>query len=581
MALNFYDFEVFKHDWLVCICNPINQKWTVIHNSKEGLERFHAEHKNEIWVGYNSRSYDTFILKGILLDFDPYEISNWIIKERRKGWEYSSLFNKIQLYNYDCMPSKGHGLKTMEGFMGNDMQETSVPFDLDRKLTKEEYLETVKYCKHDVEQTMEVFIRNKADFDAHMNMLKTFNLPMRNISKTQAQLSALAVGAVKQEWNDEWDYSIVDTLRISKYKEVIDWFLDQKRVQDYENMLTTEVCGVPHQFGWGGLHGAIGSVRIDKKGNRIIEGKPVHRKGLIIHVDVTSFYPSIMIRYDMLSRNVSDKSVYKKIYDTRVALKKAGKKKEQAPYKIILNATYGICKDKYNPMYDPRKANEVCVNGQLLLLDLLEHLEGHCELIQSNTDGLIIQIPDTDEAFDEIDDICYEWETRTGMGLGFDLISEIWQKDVNNYIFRFENGKLERKGGYVKELTDLDNDLPIINTALVDAMTKKIPVEQTIMQCDDLKQFQKIVKVSSKYESAWYNGQRLSEKTFRVFASKNQNDTIIGKIKECSDKVEKFANTPEHCFIDNSDVNGKKVPDNLDRTYYIELANKRLVQFGM
>jgi DNA polymerase len=167
------------------------------------------------------------------------------------------------------------------------------------------------------------------------------------------------------------------------------------------------------------------------------------------------------------------------------------------------------------------------------------------------------------------------------MGLGFDLITEIWQKDVNNYIFRFQNGKLERKGGYVKELNDLDNDLPIINTALVDAMTRKISVEDTIMQCDDLKQFQKIVKVSNKYESAWHNGMRLSEKTFRVFASKNESDTIIGKIKECSDKVEKFANTPEHCFIDNGDVNGKKVPNNLDRNYYIELAKKRLVQFGM
>lgn len=581
MAINFYDFEVFKYDWLVCICNPIDQKWTVIHNNKAGLEKFHAEHKDEIWVGYNSRSYDTFILKGILLDFDPYDISKWIIQDKRKGWEYSSLFNKIQLYNYDCMPTKGHGLKTMEGFMGNDMQETSVPFDLDRKLTKEEYLETIKYCKHDVEQTMEVFIRNKADFDAHMNMLKTFNLPFKNISKTQAQLSALAVGAVKKEWDDEWNYSIIDTLRIEKYKEVIDWFNDQKAVRNYESTFTTVICGVPHQLGWGGLHGAIGDIRIDKNGNRIIEGKPVHRKGMIIHVDVTSFYPSIMIKYDMLSRNVSDKEVYKQIYDTRVALKKAGKKKEQAPYKIILNATYGICKDKYNPMYDPRKANEVCVNGQLLLVDLLEHLEGHCELIQSNTDGLIIQIPDTDEAFNTIDDICYEWETRTGMGLGFDLISEIWQKDVNNYIFRFQNGKLERKGGYVKELNELDNDLPIINTALVNAMTRKIPVEDTIMQCDDLKQFQKIVKVSSKYESAWHNGKRLSEKTFRVFASKNEHDSIIGKIKEYSDKVEKFANTPEHCFIDNGDVNKKKVPNNLDKEYYIRLAKKRLEQFGI
>lgn len=574
MSLIFYDFEVFKYDWLVCCCDPIERKWTVIRNNKAGLELFHEQHKSDIWVGYNSRSYDTYILKSILLGFDPKEVNDWIIMMGRKGWEYSSEFNRIQLFNYDAMPSKGYGLKTLEGFMGNDMRETSVPFNIDRKLTDDEMLETIKYCKHDVEQTMEVFIRNKADFDAHLSLIRTFSLPMKSISKTQAQLSAMAIGCVRKDWFDEWEYSFVDTLQISKYKEVIDWFERQRGMKDYEATLTLDVCGVPHQFGWGGLHGA--------------PDQPVHRKGLILHVDVTSFYPSIMIKYDMLSRNVEDKLVYKQIYDTRVALKKAGKKREQAPYKIILNATYGISKDKYSNAYDPRRANEVCVNGQLLLLDLLEHLEGHCDLIQSNTDGLIIQIPDTDEAFNMIDDICYEWEQRTGMGLGFDVITEIWQKDVNNYVFRFENGKLERKGAYVKELNELDNDLPIINTALVDAMTRSIPVEQTIMQCNDLKQFQKIFKVSSKYECGWHNEKKLADKTFRVFASKDQNDTFMGKVKWKKDKhginkeaIEKFANTPDHCFIYNGSVNGKAVPDGLDRQYYIDLANKRLRQFGM
>lgn len=565
----FYDFEVFKYDWLLCACDPIKRKWYVIYNDKEQLKSFHEAHQTDIWVGYNSRSYDTYILKSILLGFDPYEVNDWIIRQGRKGWEYSSEFYRIQLFNYDTMASKGYGLKTLEGFMGNDMRETSVSFDIDRPLTDEEMKETIKYCKHDVEQTMEVFIRNKADFDAHMSLIRTFKLPLKNISKTQAQLSALAIGCVRKDWFDEWDYSIVDTLQIQKYKHIIDWFETQRTVRDYDASQTVDICGVPHVIGWGGIHGA--------------PVEPIHRKGLLIHVDVTSFYPSIMIHYDMLSRNVSDKEVYKQIYETRVALKKAGKKKEQAPYKIILNATYGISKDQFSAAYDPRRANEVCVNGQLLLIDLLEHLEGSCELIQSNTDGLIIQIPDTDEAFDKVDDICFEWEKRTGMQLGFDVISEIWQKDVNNYIFRFENGKLERKGGYVKELNDLDNDLPIINTALVDAMARKIPVKQTIMQCNDLKQFQKIFKVSRKYECGWHNGQKLADKTFRVFASTDQNDTFMGKVKLKKGKevIERFANTPEHCFIENGDVNGKKVPNNLDRQYYIDLAEKRLKQFGM
>lgn len=467
---NFYDFETYKYDWLVVIINPFEQTKTVIVNDPDKLKSYHKQHQKEIWVGYNSRTYDQYILKGIVLGYDPWPINDWIINKGRKGWEYSSELNYVKLYNYDCM-NKFYSLKQLEGFMGNDVQETSVPFDIDRKLTPAEIQQTIEYCTHDVEQTMEVFLRTKATFDAHMALIKAFDLPLSSVSKTQAQLSAMALGCVRKDWLDEWDLQLVPTLRIQRYKDVINWFKDPVN-HDYSNSLKMTVCGVPHVFGWGGLHGA--------------PAQPIHRKGLLLHVDVTSFYPSIMIHYDMLSRNVKDKAVYKQIYDKRVALKKAGKKAEQAPYKIILNSTYGICKDPTSAAYDPRQANNVCVNGQLLLLDLLEHMEGHCDLIQSNTDGLIIQIEDTDEAFDQVDDICYEWEQRTGMHLGFDVITEIYQKDVNNYVFRFEDGKIERKGAYVKPLNDLDNDLPIINKALVDYMVNGVPVEQTIMQCDDL-----------------------------------------------------------------------------------------------
>lgn len=568
--MQFYDFEVFKYDWLVVCIDPSERSTEPIVNDKAGLENYYHEHQTDIWVGYNSRNYDQYILKAILLGMDPKKVNDWIIKEGRKGWEYSSLFNQIQLYNYDCS-NKFNSLKQLEGFMGNSVEETSVPFDIDRKLTPEEIESTIKYCTHDVEQTMEVFLQTKATFDAHIAMLQTFDLGLKNISKTQAQLSALALGCVRQDHFDEWDLEFVDTIRIKKYTEVVRWFREQKFVKDYQNSLTTDVCGVPHQFGWGGLHGA--------------PDHPIHRKGLILHVDVTSYYPSLMIRYDLLSRNVKDKSVYKRIYDTRVKLKAEGKKTEQAPYKIILNSTYGICKDPSSAAYDPRQANNVCVNGQLLLLDLLEHLEKieGFELIQSNTDGLIIQIPDTDEAFDQVDDVCWEWEQRTGMSLGFDIITEIWQKDVNNYLFKFENGKIERKGAYVKPLNQLDNDLPIVNKALVDYMVEGVPVQQTIMMCDDLKEYQKIVKVSNKYVCAYHNCDYRWNKTFRVFASKRKQDTYIGKVKDKDgcEVIEKFANTPEHCFIVNGDVNGMKVPDQLDKQYYIDMALKRLEQFGV
>ena len=35
----FYDFEVFKYDWLVVLINPIEQDETVIVNDKTKLEK--------------------------------------------------------------------------------------------------------------------------------------------------------------------------------------------------------------------------------------------------------------------------------------------------------------------------------------------------------------------------------------------------------------------------------------------------------------------------------------------------------------------------------------------------------------
>ena len=202
------------------------------------------------------------------------------------------------------------------------------------------------------------------------------------------------------------------------------------------------------------------------------------------------------------------------------------------------------------------------------------------ELIQSNTDGLIVKIPDTDLHFNQLDDICHEWEQRTGMGLGFDYIDEIWQKDVNNYIFRDVDGKLERKGGYVKELNDLDNNLPIVNKAIVDFLTAGIPIETTINTCNDLKQFQMICKISNKYKCLIHNDKKLSERCVRVFASK-RNDGGLYKLHQNKTKPDKFPSTPVNCFIVNDDVNGKSVPNKLDRQFYINMANERVQGYGI
>lgn len=610
----FFDFEVFKYDWLGVFIDMSTQEKHVIVNDKEALIKLYNDNMKNIWSGFNIKHYDQYIFKGIMLGMDPKYINDEIIVNEREGWSISREFSKIPFIMYDVYQGRGFGLKTLEGFMGSNIKETDVPFNLDRKLTDEEIKMSIQYCTHDVEETIKVFLERIDEFNSQYDLVKTFNLPMSSLGDSGAHLVSKVLECERKNYNDGFDFYVLPHIQIKKYKEVIDFFNsikgnpDKLPVSDYytQKFITT-VAGIPHTFGFGGLHGAPGTIKIKKNGTKEIISEPHYYNGAIFHVDVNNYYPSLLIAHKLVTRSATNNK-YAEIYETRRQLKMkqlAAKtkeeakmyKKQQSPYKQLLNALSGAMKDKNNKAYDPRNNNMMCINGQLMLLDLIEHLEAGIPgfiLIQSNTDGLIVQIPDTDEAFEMLDDICYEWECRCStdlcsITLATDQIREIYQKDVNNYLWIDVEGDVERKGAYLKELDKLDNDLPIINEALVNYMTKRIPISETVMGCKELIKFQQIVKLSDSYEYVTHKGKRYDYKSYRIFASTNPDDGSILKVKNKLNKKtgeyslvgEKFANSPDKCFINNDDINDLLVPHELDYIWYVNKARERLKDFGL
>lgn len=569
-GLLFYDFEVFKYDWLVVVMDMTAKKTHVIINSPEELEALYKANIKEIWVGFNSRHYDQYILKAILCGFDPKKVNDYIITKGNPGWKFSSLFRQFPLWNYDVMLNTDVGLKSFEGFMGNDIKETSVPFNIDRKLTPEEIAETVKYCKHDVEQTVQVFLKRTEEFNTMMYFIKHFGLSMDYISKTKAQLAAEILGGNRKgaDFDDEFQFPILDCLHLNKYKHIAEWYANPEN-HDYSKKQDKQiVAGVEHTFAWGGGHGARAKYSAD---------------GVFLIIDVTAYYPSLQKKYHFGYRVMNHPENFEFIHDSNIAYKRKGDKKARQPFKIMDNAISGQMKQKSSALYDPMSNNSICINGQLLLLDLVEHIEPYCELIQNNTDGIIVKLKDYEHDFDVLDDVVYEWEQRTGMKMDFDTyIGTIYQKDVNNYLLiDRKTGAVKAKGGYVMKLNDLSYDLPIINKALVDYMIHGIPVRRTIMECQDLREFQLVSRISSKYTHILYGDKPIKEKCIRVFASNNPADPGVKKVHAVRKTTAKLTNSPEHCFIFNDDVKSVPVPDKLDRQWYIDFTNKRLSDFGV
>lgn len=563
--LVFYDIECFSKLWTVTLIIPSEYKTIQIVNNFDEVKDLYKRYKNFIWIAYNGRNYDQYMIKTMLLEFDPKKLNDFIIKENRNGWEYSSEFNKIPLVTYDCMVDDT-SLKKLEGFMGSDIRECDIEFDYDGEFTKEMVDEVLSYNLRDVKEMMEVFLLTKNEFNSQLALVKEFNLPLRDIGKTQAQLAAKILGAVKVIRNDEWNIRLPIELELHKYKYIADWFMNKEN-QNYKCSLTTNVCGVEHTFAYGGGHGAIPNFIYECKDDE-----------MMIMSDIAQMYPHLMTGHNLISRNATKPEQFNFILSESMRLKALGEKKKRVPYKRVCNIVYGAMGDKYNSLYDPLHRNLVCVYGQVLMVMLLEKLEvvPSFKLIQNNTDGILFLIKTKD--FDLVDDIIYEWEQKTRLKMEFEYFDKVIQGDVNNYIAIKNDGKTKGKGAYFKDLSPIDNDLPIINKAIKDYLINNIPVEDTIYGCDDFMQFQQIVRVSSKYMYAMHGNKKLKEKTLRVYASKDKQDEGIYKVKDIdgSLRVEKAASTPKNAFIFNKKVRGLKCPSKLDKKWYVDLAYYRI-----
>ena len=556
------DFEVLSKAgfWMCCMKDYKTEKEHIIINNREEFLRVFNKNKDSVWVGYNIKGYDQWIMKAIIAGVDPCVISDKLIEQNISPYQVDRSLNRIPIYIFELNDSY-RSLKELELFMGEDIRESTVPFDLNRYPTKEEIEELTTYCLHDVRMTFKVFKEVYYKYEAQLGLIEYFNLDESMINKTEAQLSAYILGAKKPNYprEDVSDFEIVNTIELSKYNNIKQWYEDYNN-RDFKKYLRVNVYGVDTDFGWGGLHSAR---------------KKYQGEDFIVNSDVSSFYPSIMIEYGLLSR-----IKFKEIRDTRFKFKKEKNPIEKS-LKLVLNSTYGACLDANNDLYDQRQGIGICVNGQLLLLDLIEKVElefgDRAEFIQGNTDGVMFKFKSKEDV-DKYLEICKEWSQRTRMNLDHDFIKKIIQKDVNNYIYVKEDGSIKSKGAYVKKLSLIDNDLPIVNKAIKEKLINNIEIEDTINNYNNLMDFQKCVKITGKYSHAVYGNENINLKVFRVFASKSSSDSAIMKMKS-DGKLEKISYTPDKVFIDNSKVIGKEVPDKLDKSWYIKLAKDRLDSF--
>lgn len=585
MRLIVYDTEVFREDWLVVLKDMETGKYTAVHNDNEELKQCISE--DNIYVGFNSKHYDQFIIKAICCGFTPQEVkqANDYLIGGGQGWEYPPLrdfffkFNNVDIKDDMQM---GLSLKAIEGHLGLSVEESTVPFDIDRALTEDELKETAKYCMHDVDTTERLVELRKDYLKNKINLGKLAGLSdVKAMGMTNAKLTAALLKASAQPRDDERKYQYPENL-LREYipQEVFDFFdkMYDPEISDKElfsGKLKLFIGECPVTIGYGGIHGAIPNFIWEESETSVIRNK-----------DVGSYYPHLCTINGYTSRNIPSPQIYEDVLSRRMEAKASGDKATANALKLVCNTTYGAMLNKYNDLYDPLMGRSVCISGQLYLLELAEHCFQEIEslrIVQLNTDGIMVECHPND--LGRLEEICEEWQTRTGFELETDSVARIAQKDVNNYVEVQPDGKTKSKGGYLVRgiapagAFNINNNACIVATALKEYLTKGVPVEDTINGCNDIFQFQLIAKAGAKYREAYHlvDGEKVPvQKVNRVYATKDERYGKLFKVKAENDSTAKIEMLPEHCIIDNDN---KLSIDDVDKTFYIEMAKKRINDF--
>lgn len=296
-----------------------------------------------------------------------------------------------------------------------------------------------------------------------------------------------------------------------KTKQLQDFLDDIKNVVIYHTNKsaferTIDFYGTKYTIATGGIH-SQDTPRVCKSDDKYI----------YLHHDYTSYYPSIMISYNIAPKHLN-KTVFVKMIsflkETRVKCKHTkdseGYIMEGVPnkigaeaLKIVINSIYGKLGSELFFLYDRFAQMQVTINGQLMTMTLIEELElNGIHVISANTDGIVIKLPK--DKFEVYKDITDRWNKFNKMGADYEEYKEIVSRDINNYFDIQTDNSIEFKGAldpkqYIKDLKN-GYDMPIVAKAVFEYFVNNTPIMETLHNHTDILDFCKTQNVGKQFD---------------------------------------------------------------------------------
>lgn len=511
---NVYTTEIqFNTDKMFCGYNNLHYDNPIIN--------YIIDYYNKMkYLSYRDICLSIFNLSKIITTSSEDDISTW------KKWKYMICFESFDLLTMLYSTKLRVSLKEMQvTMMYDNVQEFVTDWDVD--LQERDIDSMIEYNINDVNSTTELLNRCKKDIDLRLAIEDEYGVRVLSKDGVNIGMKILTQKYLEKTgltWNDIKDLrSPMDTIAL---KDIILPFIkyDSPILQDvlkdmksqivspgrkgYENKFIFE--GLKYSVGVGGIHSVNKPECIIPKEDE-----------LLLDVDVASLYPSMLIEYKFYPKHLGPEflEVYSKIKDERIEAKHNGNKVKNETLKLALNGLSGNLQNEHNFCYSPEAVMKIRINGQLLLLMLAEKLtQLGCRIVQANTDGLFVIVKKV--KYESFKNICSDWEKLTHLTLEEDRFKAMYQFAINDYFAITEDNKVKEKGMFITEVKLGKGLTPkIIPKAVIAYFKDNIPIEDTIKNCIDIKDFLMSEKTGKQWHVEYMNVEQ--QRTNRFYASTN------------------------------------------------------------
>ncbi|WP_297925454.1 hypothetical protein [uncultured Agitococcus sp.] len=237
--------------------------------------------------------------------------------------------------------------------------------------------------------------------------------------------------------------------------------------------------GAEYQLGIGGIHSCESSQAIIAKDDE-----------LLFDVDVASYYPYLIIDGKYYPKHLTPEflTVYESIVNRRIEAKRKKDTVTADSLKITVNGSFGKFGSKYSFLYSPDLLINTTLTGQLTLLMLIERITLAGGSVKSaNTDGIVILCKrDNVQA---IRDTVSLFELDTIFNMEYTEYRALYSINVNNYLAVKPNGTTKGKGQFAIGGLAKNPTNTISVKAAIAYLTKKTPIKDTILHCQDIRDF--------------------------------------------------------------------------------------------